>query len=64
MPNNKQIAALLLAAGFGSRLRPLTNEWPKCLMPIGEKPLLEYWLSNLHNLGITDVLVNTHYKNR
>lgn len=64
MPNNNQIAALLLAAGFGSRLRPLTNEWPKCLMPIGEKPLLEYWLSNLHNLGITDVLVNTHYKNR
>lgn len=53
--------ALLLAAGLGTRLKPLTNIWPKCLMPIRGRPLLEYWLGILHNSGINDVLVNTHY---
>jgi mannose-1-phosphate guanylyltransferase len=53
--------ALLLAAGFGTRLKPLTDIWPKCLMPIQERPLLEYWLGILQKTGINDVLVNTHY---
>jgi len=53
--------ALLLAAGLGTRLKPLTDIWPKCLMPIRGRPLLEYWLGILHNSGINDVLVNTHY---
>jgi len=53
--------ALLLAAGFGTRLKPLTEIWPKCLMPIQDRPLLEYWLGIMQKLGITDVLVNTHY---
>ena len=52
---------LLLAAGLGTRLKPLTDIWPKCLMPIRGRPLLEYWLGILHNSGINDVLVNTHY---
>lgn len=56
-----EIRALLLAAGVGSRLKPLTNRWPKCLMPIGERPLLEYWLQALHMLGIDKVLINTHH---
>ena len=58
MENTK---ALLLAAGFGTRLKPLTEIWPKCLMPIQDRPLLEYWLGIMQKLGITDVLVNTHY---
>ena len=52
---------MLLAAGKGTRLRPLTDKWPKCLMPIGERPLLEYWLENLLSLGISKVLVNMHH---
>jgi len=56
-----QIKALLLAAGLGTRLKPLTNIWPKCLMPIQGRPLLEYWLSVLFRADIKNVLVNTHY---
>lgn len=55
------VRALLLAAGLGLRLRPLTDEWPKCLMPVGKRPLLEYWLQTLSSEGIQDVLVNTHF---
>jgi mannose-1-phosphate guanylyltransferase len=57
----KEIRSILLAAGLGTRLKPLSNNWPKCLMPIGRKPLLEYWLETLNKLGIENVLVNTHY---
>ncbi len=58
-----KVKALLLAAGLGTRLRPLTNHWPKCLMPIGGRPLLEYWLHDLKEIGVEDVLVNMHYFN-
>ena len=53
--------ALLLAAGLGTRLRPLTDRIPKCLVPIQGKPLLAYWLDLLLPSGISEVLVNTHY---
>ena len=56
-----EVRALLLAAGLGTRLKPLTNQWPKCLMPIGERPLLEYWLDTLWRCGVREVLVNLHY---
>ena len=52
--------AFLLAAGNGTRLRPLTDNIPKCLLPIRGVPLLEQWLNNCKAAGITDVLVNTH----
>jgi len=55
------VKALLLAAGLGTRLRPLTNSWPKCLMPIRGRPLLEYWLSILNKSSINDVLINRHH---
>jgi mannose-1-phosphate guanylyltransferase len=55
------VKALLLAAGLGTRLRPLTDQVPKCLVPIHGKPLLEYWLDLLLTGGIDQVLVNTHY---
>ncbi|MBI5576921.1 MAG: nucleotidyltransferase family protein [Deltaproteobacteria bacterium] len=53
--------ALLLAAGMGTRLKPLTDTVPKCLVPIRGKPLLEYWLSMLHDAGVFPILVNLHY---
>lgn len=53
--------ALLLAAGMGKRLQPLTNHLPKCLVPINGRPLLDYWLENLLNNGVEEVLINTHY---
>ena len=53
--------ALLLSAGVGSRLRPVTDYIPKCLVPINGKVLLEYWLENLTNAGISEFIINTHY---
>jgi mannose-1-phosphate guanylyltransferase len=52
--------AFLLAAGNGTRLRPLTDKVPKCLLPIQGIPLLEIWLRNCKAAGVTDVLINTH----
>lgn len=53
--------AFLLAAGLGSRLRPLTNDIPKCLIPIKGKPLLEYWIGLMEKHGITEVLISVHH---
>lgn len=53
--------ALLLAAGLGTRLRPITNTMPKCLVPINGKPLLEYWIENLLHVGVNKILINTSY---
>ena len=53
--------ALLLAAGLGTRLQPLTNYLPKCLVPIHGRPLLDYWLESLLDHGVDEVLINTHY---
>lgn len=53
--------AFLLAAGYGTRLRPLTDNIPKCMVPIHGYPLLGWWLALLRCHGVTDVLVNTHY---
>jgi mannose-1-phosphate guanylyltransferase len=53
--------ALLLAGGTGTRLRPLTDVLPKCLMPIDGKPLLEIWLDQLCSAGFETIVVNTHY---
>lgn len=55
------VHALLLAAGLGTRLRPLTDEWPKCLMPVRGRPLLEYWLRILKNSGVNEILINKHW---
>ena len=53
--------ALLLAAGLGTRLRPFTEQVPKCLVPIRGKPLLGYWLDLLFGGDVHRALVNTHY---
>ena len=57
----KPLRALLLAAGFGTRLRPLTLHTPKCLGPIGGQPLLAHWLHQLELIHTEAALVNTHY---
>ncbi len=54
--------ALLLAAGLGTRLRPITNTTPKCLVDINGRPLMDYWLELLGNGGISEILINLHYK--
>jgi mannose-1-phosphate guanylyltransferase len=53
--------AILLAAGFGTRLQPLTNTVPKCLVPIKGQPLLEIWLERLTKASIGPFLINTHH---
>ncbi len=53
--------SILLSAGFGSRLRPLTDRIPKCLVPVLGKPLIEYWLDMLCRANVVPILVNLHY---
>ena len=52
--------AFLLAAGHGTRLRPLTDRIPKCLLPIRGVPLLAIWLEICRRYGVDEVLVNLH----
>lgn len=53
--------AMVLAAGLGTRLRPLTDTRPKALVEVGGRTLLEITLSRLASLGIRDVIVNVHH---
>lgn len=53
--------AMILAAGLGTRLRPLTENRPKALVEVGGRTLLEITLARLRSFGITDVIVNTHH---
>jgi len=52
---------LLLAAGLGTRLRPITNSVPKCLVEINGRPLLDYWIELLNKGGIVEILINLHH---
>jgi choline kinase len=49
--------AIILAAGVGSRLRPLTDDQPKCLLEVGGRPIIDHQLDALGRCGITDVIV-------
>jgi mannose-1-phosphate guanylyltransferase len=53
--------AFLLAAGLGSRLRPITDSIPKCMVEIDDRPLLDIWLDAFDRAGVDEVLVNLHY---
>jgi NDP-sugar pyrophosphorylase family protein len=53
--------ALVLAAGEGTRLRPLTLRCPKPMLPVGDRPLLEHILSWLVGYGVDDIAINLHY---
>ena len=51
----------VLAAGLGTRLKPITDSIPKPLVPVGNVPLVGYSLRLLSHFGITEVIVNTHH---
>jgi mannose-1-phosphate guanylyltransferase len=55
------VRAILLAGGLGTRLRPLTDTVPKCLVPVAGRPMLDYWCDALEAAGIREVLLNTHH---
>jgi NDP-sugar pyrophosphorylase family protein len=53
--------AMILAAGVGSRLRPLTDETPKALLDVGGTPMIEGVIGRLKGAGVTEVVVNLHH---
>lgn len=56
------LRAVVMAGGYGTRLRPLTEELPKPMLPVGSRPLLELIVEQLRQAGIRQVNVATHYK--
>lgn len=55
------LKAFLLAAGLGTRLRPITDDRPKCLVEVGGRTMLDHWLDSFAAAGVDEVLVNTHH---
>ena len=53
--------AMLFAAGLGTRLRPLTDTLPKCLVPVNGRPMIDYPLMLLRHYGIREIVVNVHH---
>ncbi len=53
--------AMILAAGYGTRLRPLTDKRPKVLMPVGNKPIIAIVIEYLKSHGVSDIVVNAHH---
>ena len=53
--------AMILAAGLGSRLRPLTNDRPKALVEIGGRTLLEIAIARLRQFGVNEIIINVHH---
>jgi NDP-sugar pyrophosphorylase family protein len=53
--------AMVLAAGLGTRLRPLTNDRPKALVEVGGRTLLEITLTRLRDFGVREVIINVHH---
>ncbi len=57
----KPDTAVILAGGFGTRIRPLTDKIPKPLLPIKGKPILEHIIINLKKYGITNIVLLVHH---
>ena len=53
--------AMVFAAGYGQRLRPLTEKIPKALIPVWDRPMIEYPLRLLKAAGITEIIINLHH---
>jgi dTDP-glucose pyrophosphorylase/CBS domain-containing protein len=56
------LSAVVMAGGFGKRLSPLTDEVPKPMLPVGEKPLMQHIIDQLKQAGIGKVSISTHYQ--
>jgi dTDP-glucose pyrophosphorylase/CBS domain-containing protein len=56
------VQAVVMAGGMGTRLRPLTEDLPKPMLPVGGKPLLERIINQLRDVGIRQLNITTHYK--
>jgi len=61
MPGKKIKKAMVLAAGYGTRLKPLTDFLPKPLLLYNKKPMIEFVILKLAAAGINDITVNSHY---
>lgn len=59
-PAGRTAVAMILAGGLGTRLRPITDARPKCLVPIAGRPLLDYWVDRLVAAGIATARINNH----
>ncbi|SHG33239.1 nucleotidyltransferase family protein [Bradyrhizobium erythrophlei] len=57
----KPTKAMVLAAGLGARMRPLTDKMPKPLVPVAGRPLLDHVLDKLADAGVSEAVVNVHY---
>ena len=64
MQNNSIDTALILAAGFGKRMLPLTSNTPKPLIKVKNKPLIRYCIDSLEKTGIKNILINVHYESK
>jgi dTDP-glucose pyrophosphorylase/CBS domain-containing protein len=60
-PKPKPVRAVIMAGGMGTRLMPLTENMPKPMLPIGDKPMLEHIISQLRDAGIRQVNLSTHH---
>jgi dTDP-glucose pyrophosphorylase/CBS domain-containing protein len=60
-PSPLPMEAVIMAGGFGTRLRPLTDDLPKPMLPVGDKPLIEHIVRQLHTAGIKQVNIATHF---
>lgn len=62
LEEDREVRALIMAGGFGKRLRPLTLDMPKPMLNLGDRPILEHVLTRLTDAGIREVNISTHYK--
>lgn len=63
-PEKRTLKAMILAAGQGTRVRPLTNDLPKPMIPILGKPVMEYLIEHLARFGIKEIMVNVAFLHR
>jgi dTDP-glucose pyrophosphorylase/CBS domain-containing protein len=56
-----ELCAVIMAGGYGTRLLPLTEQLPKPMLPVGDRPLLELTIQQLRRSGIRDISLTTHY---
>lgn len=54
--------AMILAAGKGTRLAPLTDDYPKALFPVGDRPVVAYLFDLCKQYGIKEVVINLHHR--